>query len=79
MMEDEKSWFEPLRANVTEAVATEDEKTAAAAATEGNEEPLVLLLRTDSSLSFLRSRTAVERLAMECVGRDSMHLIMLGG
>ena len=39
MKEDEKSWFEPLRANVTEAVATEDEKTAAAAATEGNEEP----------------------------------------
>ena len=39
MKEDEKSWFEPLRANVTEAVATEGEKTAAAAAAEGNEEP----------------------------------------
>ena len=39
----------------------------------------MLFLRTDSSLSFLRSRTAVERLARECVGRDSVHLIMLGG
>ena len=39
----------------------------------------MLLLRTDSSLSFLRSRTAVERLAMECGGGDFMHLIMLGG
>ena len=79
MKEDEKSWFEPLRANVTEAVTTEGEKTAATDAAEGNEEPLVLLLRTDSLLSFLRSRTAVERLARECVGRDSVHLIMLGG
>ena len=39
---------------------------------------LVLFLGKDSSPSVLRSRSAPERLARECVGRGSVHLLVLG-
>ena len=40
--------------------------------------PLVFFIRTDASPSLLRSKSAVERLARECVKDDGIHLLVLG-
>uniref|UniRef100_A0A6V2LQZ7 Uncharacterized protein n=1 Tax=Ditylum brightwellii TaxID=49249 RepID=A0A6V2LQZ7_9STRA len=40
--------------------------------------PLVLFLRTENSHSILKSKSAVEFLAKECVNSQSIHLLVLG-
>ena len=40
---------------------------------------LVLFLRSDWSNDILRSKSAVETIAHECVKKDGIHLVMLGG
>ena len=70
MKEDEKQWFEPIDKNQDgNEEETIDEKP----------QSLVLFLRSDSSPSILKSKSAVETLAQECVKKDGIHLLMLGG
>jgi len=45
---------------------------------QSNPLPLVLFLRTDASSNILKSKSAVDRLARECVNEDSIHLLILG-
>ncbi|KAL3761527.1 hypothetical protein ACHAW5_003075 [Stephanodiscus triporus] len=66
MKEDEKHWFNYI-----------DEKSIDHSTK--NPLSLVLFLRCDSSPSILKSKSAVERLAQECVRKDGIHLVMLGG
>ena len=40
--------------------------------------PLVLFLRTDAASNLLKSKSAVDRLARECVSEDSIHMLMMG-
>jgi hypothetical protein len=40
--------------------------------------PLVLFLRTDASCNILKSKSAVDRLARDCVNEESVHLLILG-
>ena len=68
MKEDEKQWFETI-----------DEKQEEESESTKTPQPLVLFLRTDTSSSILKSKTAVETLAQECVKKDGIHLLMLGG
>jgi hypothetical protein len=65
MKEDEQYWFESNEAGGD----CQNKKPL----------PLVLFLRSDSSPAILRSNTAVETLAHECVKKDSIHLLVLGG
>jgi hypothetical protein len=65
MKEDEQYWFESNEAGSD----SENKKPL----------PLVLFLRSDSSPAILRSNTAVETLAHECVKKDGIHLLVLGG
>jgi len=39
---------------------------------------LVLFLRTHTASNFLKSKSAVDRLARECVSEDSIHMLMIG-
>jgi len=63
MKEDERTWYE--------SSANDDKDTSPL--------PLVLFLRSDSSSSILKSKSAVECLAHECVNKEGIHLLMLGG
>jgi len=71
MREDEKSWFEGL---------SDESEGESKVSKHRNDKPLplVLFVRADSSMSLLKSKSAVERLAKECMGEDSIHLLMLG-
>mmetsp|Transcript_17986 Transcript_17986/g.25416 ORF Transcript_17986/g.25416 Transcript_17986/m.25416 type:complete len:1857 (+) Transcript_17986:440-6010(+) len=40
--------------------------------------PLILFLRTDASTSLLKSKSAVECMAKECLNLESIHLLVLG-
>jgi len=73
MKEDEKHWFEYIDATKDEAEEKADELPTK------NPLSLVLFLRCDSSPSILKSKSAVETLAQECVKREGIHLVMLGG
>jgi len=64
MKEDERTWYE------SDVI---DEKEASSPL------PLVLFVRSDSSSSILKSKSAVECLAHECVNKEGIHLLMLGG
>ena len=66
MKEDEDYWYDEAAEKETDV---EDEI---------NPLPLILFLRTDASTSLLKSKSAVDRLARECVSEDSIHLLMLG-
>ena len=94
MKEDERSWFEPIiKAAEPEETTEEDgdedaradektdgeagEETESTTATEPL--PLVLFLRSDSSPSLLRSKSAVESLARQTLSDDGIHLLMVGG
>ena len=70
MKEDEDYWYEEAAEKDTEDSVddTEEKKPLS----------LVLFLRTDASTSLLKSKSAVDRLARECVSEDSIHLLMLG-
>mmetsp|Transcript_20621 Transcript_20621/g.44553 ORF Transcript_20621/g.44553 Transcript_20621/m.44553 type:complete len:1773 (+) Transcript_20621:195-5513(+) len=68
MKEDEKTWFEPS-----------ESEEGSGDSNNGDPLSLVLFLRSDSSPSILKSKSAVERLAHECVKRDGTHLLVLGG
>ena len=63
MKEDERTWYE------SDVVGEKDTSPL----------PLVLFLRSDSSTSILKSKSAVEYLAHECVNKEGIHLLMLGG
>jgi len=63
MKEDERTWYE--------SEANDDKETSPL--------PLVLFVRSDSSSSILKSKSAVECLAHECVNKEGIHLLMLGG
>jgi len=91
MKEDERHWFEPI-SNDIENVKEEEgsvESESPGESSEADSDPetnnnasplsLVLFLRSDSSPSILKSKSAVERLAHECVKKDGIHLLMLGG
>lgn len=65
MKEDEKYWFES-----NDAEKGEHNKRPL---------PLILFLRSDSAPAILRSKSAVETLAHECVKKDGIHLLVLGG
>jgi len=71
MKEDEKQ-FEPIAESIEEDEVDDksDDQTP---------QSLVLFLRSDSSPSILKSKSAVETLAQECVKKDGIHLLMLGG
>mmetsp|Transcript_19130 Transcript_19130/g.27246 ORF Transcript_19130/g.27246 Transcript_19130/m.27246 type:complete len:1162 (+) Transcript_19130:1-3486(+) len=64
MKEDERTWYE--------SNANDDDK-------ETSPLPLVLFVRSDCSSSILKSKSAVECLAHECVNKEGIHLLMLGG
>lgn len=63
MKEDERTWYE--------SDGIDDKETSPL--------PLVLFVRSDSSSSILKSKSAVECLAHECVNKEGIHLLMLGG
>jgi ATPase family AAA domain-containing protein 1 len=63
MRSDEKTW--------TEILHSESAKTRAPL-------PLVLFIRTDSSPNLLKSKSAVDYLARECLNEGSIHMLMLG-
>jgi hypothetical protein len=65
MKEDETYWFE--NNDVKKEVDN------------GRPLSLVLFLRSDSSPTILRSKSAVETLAHECVKKDGINLLVLGG
>jgi SpoVK/Ycf46/Vps4 family AAA+-type ATPase len=73
MKEDEKHWFEYIDATKDNADEKADELPTK------NPLSLVLFLRCDSSPYILKSKSAVETLAQECVKREGIHLVMLGG
>lgn len=66
MKEDERTWYEN-----DDIVKDEGKDTSPL--------PLVLFVRSDSSSSILKSKSAVECLAHECVNKEGIHLLMLGG
>eukprot|EP00804_Cyclotella_cryptica_P009030 CCRYP_003128-RC/>CCRYP_003128-RC protein AED:0.01 eAED:0.01 QI:389/1/1/1/1/1/4/1026/1567 len=66
MKEDERYWFESHKSENDES-----KKHRLLS--------LVLFIRSDSAQSILKSKSAVETLAHECVKKDSIHLLMLGG
>jgi len=86
MTEDERHWFEPI---ADDDNTSEDEGCSEEDGTDGSPKAnsdtinspmsLLLFLRSDSSPSILKSKSAVERLAHECVKKDGIHLFMLGG
>jgi len=57
---------------------TEDDEESSSS--DENKPPLslVLFLRTDTCTNLLKSKSAVDRLARECVNDESIHLLMLG-
>jgi SpoVK/Ycf46/Vps4 family AAA+-type ATPase len=63
MQSDEKTWTEILQGETTTTRAPL---------------PLVLFIRTDSSPNLLKSKSAVDYLARECVNDGSIHMLMLG-
>jgi len=69
MKEDERTWYE---SNVNDDDDDDDDK-------ETSPLPLVLFVRSDCSSSILKSKSAVECLAHECVNKEGIHLLMLGG
>ncbi|KAL3770912.1 hypothetical protein ACHAWU_003221 [Discostella pseudostelligera] len=72
MKNDEQYWFEAI--DTTQAEAGNAYETASS-----HPLPLILFLRSDSSPNILKSKSAVECLAQECVKKDGIHLLMLGG
>lgn len=72
MKNDEQYWFESISAMKHEA-GDKNETSA------NHPLPLILFLRSDSSPSILKSKSAVECLAQECVKKDGIHLLVLGG
>ncbi len=64
MKEDERTWYESNGSD-------DDKKTSPL--------PLVLFVRSDCSSSILKSKSAVECLAHECVNKEGIHLLVLGG
>mmetsp|Transcript_24384 Transcript_24384/g.46054 ORF Transcript_24384/g.46054 Transcript_24384/m.46054 type:complete len:1736 (+) Transcript_24384:368-5575(+) len=80
MKEDERMWFE---ADDDDDYDEKEDDTTVDSSDDNDEKrkplSLVLFLRSDSSPSILKSKSAVERLAQECVKKDGIHLLMLGG
>lgn len=72
MKNDEQYWFEAMSAMKNEGRNTNETST-------NHPLPLILFIRSDLSPSILKSKTAVECLAQECVKKDGIHLLMLGG
>mmetsp|Transcript_50009 Transcript_50009/g.106397 ORF Transcript_50009/g.106397 Transcript_50009/m.106397 type:complete len:334 (+) Transcript_50009:1672-2673(+) len=87
MKEDEQHWFEPIAKEDTAKGENDEEEEGdgltkmegSSASAADSPLSLVLFLRSDSSPSILRSKSAVELLARVCVERDGIHLLVLGG
>jgi len=79
MKEDEKHWFEYIDSTIDDKTNNIEEKADDATMVDRNPLSLIFFLRCDSSPSILKSKTAVETLAAECVRKDGIHLVMLGG
>lgn len=86
MKEDERHWFESIddgEDNVNEEAGSTDSEGSPEEETDATRsnspQSLVLFLRSDSSSSILKSRSAVATLALECAKADGIHLVMLGG
>lgn len=72
MKNDEQHWFESID-------TTQDDAGTVYETSSSHPLPLILFLRSDSSPNILKSKPAVECLAQECVKKDGIHLLMLGG
>jgi len=77
MKEDETYWFESVDDEME--VKEEEADEEGGDSNSNSAQSLVLFLRSDSSSSILKSKSAVETLASECVKKDGIHLLMLGG
>jgi hypothetical protein len=69
---DMELWEEEWSKDHKNEEETEEEKKAATPL------PLLVLIRTGSSTSLLKSKSAMELLIQECTSEDSIHLISLG-
>ena len=79
MKEDEKHWFEYIDSTIDDKTNNIEEEADDATMMDRNPLSLIFFLRCDSSPSILKSKTAVETLAAECVRKDGIHLVMIGG
>jgi len=92
MREEEDMWFEAagtvVPVETTDGREVDGDETEVDGAGDGEDDDvcaeddrplsLVLFLRTNACTQLLRSKSAVDRLARECVNEDSIHLLMLG-